>query len=58
MFVTSAVWTVLALPLAGVLIYSLYRADVQTSFDGQLQKLVIAIDVDSMAATGDQPIAM
>jgi len=57
MFVTSAVWTVLALPLAGVLIYSLYRADVQTSFDGQLQKLVIAIDVDSMAATGDQPIA-
>lgn len=57
MFVTSAMWTLLALPLAGLLIYSLYREDVQTSFDGQLQKLVIAIDVDSMAATGDQPIA-
>lgn len=57
MFVTSAVWTLLVLPLAGLLIYSLYRADVQTSFDGQLQKLVIAIDVDSMASTGDQPIA-
>lgn len=57
MFVTSAVWTLLALPLAGLLIYSLYREDVQTSFDGQLQKLVIAIDVDSMGATGDEPVA-
>src|SRR5690606_31283421 len=57
MFVTSAVWTLLALPLAGLLIYTLYREDVQTSFDGQLQKLVIAIDVDSMATTGNKPIA-
>lgn len=57
MFMTSAVWTLLVLPLAGVLIYSLYREDVQTSFDGQLQKLVIAIDVDSMASEGNQPLA-
>jgi signal transduction histidine kinase len=57
MFMTSAVWTLLVLPLAGLLIYSLYRADVQTSFDGQLQKLVIAMDVDSMATDGAQPVA-
>lgn len=57
MFATSAVWMVIVLPLAGFLIYSLYRADLQASFDGQLHKLVIAIDIDSMASTGDEPVA-
>ena len=45
------------LPIAGFIIYRLYRDDVQASFDGQLLKLVNAITVDSMGSSGDaQPL--
>jgi signal transduction histidine kinase len=54
LFTTAAAWTLLVLPIAGVIIYGLYRDDVQASFDGQLQKLVNAITVDSMG-TGETP---
>lgn len=56
LFATSAVWTLLVLPLAGFLIYSLYRDDFQTSFDNQLRKLVTAINVDAMLSGGDAPV--
>jgi signal transduction histidine kinase len=56
LFVTSAAWTLLALPLAGYLIYSLYRDDVQLSFDAQLRKLLTQITIDSMSTTGDEPV--
>ncbi len=56
LFATSAIWTLLVLPLAGFLIYSLYRDDFQTSFDNQLRKLVTAINVDAMLAGGDAPV--
>ncbi len=56
LFATSAAWTLLVLPLAGFLIYSLYRDDVQASFDAQLKKLVTAINIDSMEADGDTPV--
>jgi hypothetical protein len=49
LFATAAAWTLVVLPLAGIIIYGLYRDDVQASFDGQLRKLVNAITVDSMA---------
>lgn len=48
LFATAAAWTLLVLPFAGIIIYGLYRDDVQASFDGQLRKLVNAITVDSM----------
>lgn len=57
LFATSLGWTLLVLPLAGFLIYSLYRDDVQASFDGQLKKLVTAINIDSMEGEGDTPVA-
>jgi signal transduction histidine kinase len=53
LFTTAAAWTLLVLPIAGIIIYGLYRDDVQASFDGQLQKLVNAITVDSMGSAGD-----
>jgi hypothetical protein len=56
LFATSAAWTLLALPLAGYIIYSLYRDDVQVSFDAQLKKLLTQITIDSMSTTGDEPI--
>jgi signal transduction histidine kinase len=57
LFATAAAWTLLVLPIAGFIIYRLYRDDVQASFDGQLLKLVNAITVDSMGSSGDaQPL--
>jgi signal transduction histidine kinase len=56
LFATSAAWTLLALPLAGYIIYALYREDVQLSFDAQLKKLLTQITIDSMSTTGDVPV--
>jgi signal transduction histidine kinase len=56
LFATSAAWTLLVLPLAGYLIFSYYRDDVQLSFDAQLKKLLTALAVDSMNTTGDEPV--
>ncbi len=49
-------WTLLVLPLAGCIIYDLYRNDVQTSFDMQLKKLLTVLTLDSMNTTGDEPV--
>lgn len=57
LFATSAAWTLIVLPLAGYLIYSLYKDDVQTSFDTQLKKLLTALAVDSMNTEGDVPVS-
>lgn len=57
LFATSAAWTLLVLPLAGYLIYAMYRDDVQLSFDAQLKKLLTALAIDSMNTTGDAPIS-
>lgn len=56
LFATSAAWTLVVLPLAGYLIYNLYRNDVQTSFDMQLKKLLTVLTLDSMNTTGDEPV--
>lgn len=56
LFATAAAWALLALPLAGFLIYSLYKDDVQASFDGQMKKLVTAINVDSIGPDATEPI--
>ena len=57
LFATSAAWTLVVLPLAGYLIYSLYRDDVQLSFDAQLKKLLTALAVDSMNTNGSEPVS-
>ena len=59
LFATSAAWTLLVLPLAGYLIYSLYSDDVQVSFDQRLKTLLTSINIDAMSPqTGDpvQPV--
>lgn len=57
LFATSAVWTLIVLPIAGLIIYSLYREDVQASFDAQLKKLATAITIDSMSSAVGRPEA-
>ena len=56
LFVTAAIWTLLVLPIAGLIIYSLYRDDFQASFDAQLSKLLTAIRIDSMSEGAASPI--
>ncbi|WP_295559256.1 ATP-binding protein [uncultured Hyphomicrobium sp.] len=56
LFATSAAWVLLVLPIAGVIIYQLYRDDLQTAFDARLEKLVTSIAVDGMGG-GPLPIA-
>ncbi|MCH9766124.1 MAG: histidine kinase [Alphaproteobacteria bacterium] len=55
LFITSAIWTLMVLPIAGFIIYGLYRTDVQATFDGRLEKLVNAVAVDAMAGEGGLP---
>jgi signal transduction histidine kinase len=55
LFATTFVWTLVVLPLAGWLIYSLYREDVQVGFDTNLIKLVDGINIDAMATTSNEP---
>lgn len=57
LFATSTAWTLIVLPLAGFIIYSLYREDVQASFDAQLKKLATAIMFDSLSEARGEPIA-
>jgi signal transduction histidine kinase len=56
LFVTAAAWTLIVLPIAGMIIYQLYRDDVQASFDGRIEKLVNAIAIDSLSSGGNQPV--
>jgi signal transduction histidine kinase len=56
LFATAAAWTLIVLPVAGVIIYQLYRDDVQASFDGRIEKLVNAIAVDSLSSGGQSPV--
>ena len=55
LFATSAAWTLIVLPLAGWLIYSLYCEDVQVGFDNNLIKLVDGIALDAMAPAATEP---
>ncbi|MEQ8825488.1 MAG: sensor histidine kinase [Filomicrobium sp.] len=57
LIVASMAWVFLVLPLAGFLIYALYRTDVQKSFDAQLEKLVTALTIDSMQTVDQVPVA-
>lgn len=56
LFATSAAWTLIVLPLAGIIIFQLYRDDVQASFDGRIEKLVNAIAIDSLSSGGTEPV--
>ena len=38
LFATAAAWVVLVLPIAGAIIYSLYRQEVETSFDRRISR--------------------
>ncbi len=56
LFATSVAWLLIVLPLAGFIIYRLYRDDVRASFDQRLAKLVNSIAIDALTSGGDVPV--
>jgi len=55
LFATAAVWNLLVLPLAGAIIYSLYRTEVETGFDRRIGVLLTVILTDSIDHGEDAP---
>ena len=47
LFATAALWTLIALPLAGFIIHSLYRQEVESSFDERVKTLLLVVYTDS-----------
>jgi signal transduction histidine kinase len=48
LFATAAAWVLLVLPVAGAIIYSLYRQEVETSFDRRLSVLLTVVLQDGV----------
>src|SRR5262245_13274348 len=48
LFATAAAWVVLVLPIAGAIIYSLYRQEVETSFERRLNVLLTVVLQDGI----------
>src|SRR5262245_39436261 len=55
LFATAALWTLLALPLAGVIILSLYRQEVDSSFDERIKTLLLVVYTDSSDHAAGEP---
>ncbi len=55
LFATAAVWTLFALPLAGFIIMSLYRQEVDTSFDDRIKTLLLVVYTDSSEHMAGEP---
>lgn len=56
LFVTAALWALLVLPIAGVIIHSLYRKDVENNFNQRIALLLALVENDSADhALGNEP---
>ena len=55
LFATAAVWTVLVLPLAGIIIDYVHKRDVKQAFDGRLSQLLTLIIAFSTDHGGPEP---
>ena len=53
LFATAVAWTLLALPIAGAIIYSLYAQEVETSFDRRIN-LLLTVVLNDTIDHGDQ----
>ncbi|MEO0791277.1 MAG: HAMP domain-containing sensor histidine kinase [Pseudomonadota bacterium] len=55
LFATAAVWTAVVLPIAGILIYSIYRDETRTDFDSRLKTFLYILLADSTASGENVP---
>jgi signal transduction histidine kinase len=55
LFSTATAWTLLVLPMAGFITYSLYRQEIEASFDRRVGVLLTVILSDSVDHGGNEP---
>ena len=55
LFATAVAWALVVLPVAGMLIYTLYRADIVQSHDRRIKLLMTVIRNDSIDHGGGEP---
>ncbi len=55
LFATAATWTLLVLPVAGFIIYSLYKQEVESSFDRRIRVLLTVVLSDSIDHGENEP---
>ncbi len=55
LFATAAVSTMLVLPIAGLIIYSVYRQEAEESFDERLRQLLTIVHADSADRGEEEP---
>lgn len=55
LFATSVLWTLIVLPITGLIIYSANRGDVMEAFDSRLETLAFSIQAQNLDAT--EPVA-
>jgi signal transduction histidine kinase len=55
LFATAAAWVLLVLPVAGAIIYSLYRQEVESSFDRRLSVLLTVVLNDTIDHGDQEP---
>ncbi len=53
---TLAAWTLVVLPIAGIIIFSIYTDDLQRNYDDRLKRLADGVRLDSMDGI-DEPLA-
>lgn len=55
LFVIAGIWMVLVLPVAGFIIYSVYRSEATESFDDRVRTLLLVVLADSVDKGGLEP---
>src|SRR5258706_2032710 len=55
LFATAAAWTMIVLPLVGLIIYALYRQEAEASFDERLRQLLTIVHADSIDHAEAEP---
>ena len=56
LFVTALIWTMIVLPVAGFLLYKLYRDEVEKSFEDRLELALTALIAVSINEGSDVPV--
>ncbi|MEO1720454.1 MAG: histidine kinase, partial [Pseudomonadota bacterium] len=55
LFATAALWTAVILPIAGILIYSIYQRETREDFDSRLKTFLYIVLAESTASGGTTP---
>jgi len=56
LFITAAAWTIVALPVAGWIIHSLYRAEVESAFERRIEMVLANVVTDATEPNESEPV--